>query len=259
MGPCPTIPILPRFQQQLTDGLALLLQAFLCACDVHGDLWDFGVEIASIRELGVSDTMLRWLSRKGAIQHRVERSPPEAGERFFIAASPVRFTANSVLVLTDVGYSLADQLGLFDSSDVSPRPRDPRNAQGRSAPATEPSVVRCAECAASAEQHEGNGKPYWDAMRRELWFQGQLAKRFRLPAPNQESILMAFQERHWPTRIDDPLPRQPSQLAQGRLRNTICALNRNQISERIRFHGDGTGEGVLWEAITGPLAEWSEP
>jgi hypothetical protein len=242
----------------LTDGLALLVQAYLCARDVQGDPWDLGVEIASIHALGVSDTLLRWLSRKGAIQHRLELSKSGAGERTFAEGSPVRFTANSVLVLTDAGYALAGHFGLFATGDASPRPLRPPEAQGRIAPAPEPPVARCAECAASAGLHEEHGQPDWDAIRRELWFQGRLVKRFRLPAPNQESILMAFQEHGWPTRIVDPLPRLPSPLAQGRLRNTIGALNRSQIHELLRFHGDGTGEGVLWEAIADRADEPSE-
>jgi hypothetical protein len=36
-----------------------------------------------------------------------------------------------------------------------------------------------------------------------------VVKEFKLPAPNQETILTAFQEEGWPPRIDDPLPPVP--------------------------------------------------
>jgi len=89
--------------------------------------------------------------------------------------------------------------------------------------------------------------PRWDAMRRELVVDGQIVKRFRLPAVNQEAVLTAFEEEGWPARIFDPLPPQLSRCSKRRLNETIKALNRSHLARIIRFRGDGTGEGVLWE------------
>ena len=50
-------------------------------------------------------------------------------------------------------------------------------------------------------------------------------------------------------RIDDPLPPVPEQDPKRRLHDTIKCLNRNHRRKAIRFHGDGTGEGVCWEFL----------
>jgi len=70
----------------------------------------------------------------------------------------------------------------------------------------------------------------------------------------QEVILMAFEEEHWPPRIDDPLPVHPDLIPKRRLHDTIKSLNRNQKTCLIRFRGDGTGEGIRWELISATMA-----
>jgi hypothetical protein len=101
----------------------------------------------------------------------------------------------------------------------------------------------------SAKQDDSSGElhPRWDPLRRELTVGGQIVKRFRLPAPNQEAIIMAFEEEGWPPAILDPLPPADEQNGRQRLHDTIKALNRSRLARVIRFLGDGTGEGVLWE------------
>jgi hypothetical protein len=90
-------------------------------------------------------------------------------------------------------------------------------------------------------------RPHWDALRRELTVDGQIVKRFRLPAANQEAVLLAFEEEGWPAAILDPLPPRDEQDCKQRLHDTIKALNRSRRARIILFRGDGTGEGVLWE------------
>jgi hypothetical protein len=68
-----------------------------------------------------------------------------------------------------------------------------------------------------------------------------------VPSPNQEVVLHAFQEEDWPRRIDDPIPPSPEQDRKRRLNETIKGLNRHQVAPLIRFHGDGTGEGLYWD------------
>jgi hypothetical protein len=89
--------------------------------------------------------------------------------------------------------------------------------------------------------------PHWDADLRELRVNGDLVKRFKLPCPNQELVLAAFEEDRWPPRIDDPLPPAPNRDPKRRLHDTINSLNRNQKTPLMRFLGDGTGQGVLWK------------
>ena len=85
-------------------------------------------------------------------------------------------------------------------------------------------------------------------------------KQYRVPAPNQEAVLSAFLEEGWPRRIDDPLPPKGDVAPKTRLHDTIKWLNRNQQERLLRFLGDGTGQGVLWELINlGHLLIPAEP
>jgi hypothetical protein len=95
--------------------------------------------------------------------------------------------------------------------------------------------------------------PFYDRELRELWVGGQLVKPLRQTAPDQETILSSFEELGWPRRIDDPLPRkQDSQDAKLHLRDAIKRLNQHQQRHLIRFRGDGTGRGIIWQFVDGP-------
>src|SRR5262249_56888891 len=83
--------------------------------------------------------------------------------------------------------------------------------------------------------------------RRSLMFRGQLVKQFKVPAANQEIVLVAFEEESWPARIDDPLPLVPALEPKRRLHDTINSLNPHQRAPLLRFFGDGSGEAVCWE------------
>lgn len=91
--------------------------------------------------------------------------------------------------------------------------------------------------------------PRWDDQRHELWLGSVLVKRFKWKATNQESVLAAFQEESWPSRIDDPLSPVADTDPKRRLSDAIKCLNRKQANPLIRFSGDGTGEGVLWDIV----------
>ena len=83
-------------------------------------------------------------------------------------------------------------------------------------------------------------RPLWDPLHRELRYAGQVIKRYRVPAPNQELILTAFQEEGWPEFLDDPLPPKDEIDPKHRLQATIKSLNHHQLSPLIRFHGTET-------------------
>jgi hypothetical protein len=91
--------------------------------------------------------------------------------------------------------------------------------------------------------------PQWDASYRELRVGQFVIKEYRIPSPNQEAILVAFQEEGWPHHIDDPLPQLDDIEPKCRLHDTIKRLNRHHKYRLIRFRGDGTGEGVCWEYV----------
>lgn len=89
--------------------------------------------------------------------------------------------------------------------------------------------------------------PIWDEAAGELWFAGLLVKVFRRAAADQRTILCAFQELGWPARIDDPLPPKRGKSRHRRLHDAINNLHRRMLHSVLRFRGDGTGEGILWE------------
>ena len=82
-----------------------------------------------------------------------------------------------------------------------------------------------------------------------LFLGSQIVKRFTRPSPNQEKILATFEEEGWPERIDDPLPQANGIDPKRRLHDSIKWLNRNQATRLLKFSGDGSGEGVRWQAI----------
>jgi hypothetical protein len=93
--------------------------------------------------------------------------------------------------------------------------------------------------------------PHWEKYLRQLLWGLRLIKQYRQPAESQEAILAAFEELGWPFRMDDPLPPKSEQDGRQRLHDTIKRLNRYQLHEALRFHGDGTGKGIYWEG-SGP-------
>jgi hypothetical protein len=78
----------------------------------------------------------------------------------------------------------------------------------------------------------GPALPAWDRSAGILRLGSAVVKRvLRLKkATNAIRILNSFQETGWPSRLDDPL-----------------TLNENL--KLIRFRGDGTGKGIVWERI----------
>jgi hypothetical protein len=78
---------------------------------------------------------------------------------------------------------------------------------------------------------------------------GRIVKHYRVPASTQEAILAAFEEEGWPPHLDDPLLPIRDGYPKDRLRDAIRHLNANQKNRLIRFRGDGTGQGILWELI----------
>jgi hypothetical protein len=203
--------------KRLTRGLSALLSAYEYAKDSGRDRWDFAVEIALLEERGLTTNDFRWLVCKGLAEHRREVTMPGEPGRRFQREGELFFAARTCFALTDAGVCEAERL---------------RHAARDARQAASPGPA-----------------PRWDAARRELRLGSQLVKAFRLPSPNQELILTAFDEEGWPPRIDDPLPPQPHILVKRRLHDAIKNLNRNQRTPHIRFLGDGTGQGVCWRLI----------
>ena len=215
--------------RNLQPAFALLLRAFEYAEDANCDLWEFAVEIGSLRKLGLSEIDFRWLVRKGYIEHAREMTLPGDQERHFRPEGKPVFCNRTCFVLTNDGISNA-RFVTVDHSLSNDENSDLVEVNG--------SIVQ-------------ESTPHWDEEVRELRLGGMVVKRYKWQAVNQQLVLSTFQEEDWCTRIDDPLPPQPEQDSKRRLSDTIKCLNRNQQNSLIRFRGDGTGEGVIWELASG--------
>jgi hypothetical protein len=212
--------------------LRLLLQANEYAVEVGCVQWEFAVDLASLREVGLSVNDVRWLLLKQYVHHAVEITAPVNDRRVFQAHGGL-LAAHSCFVLTPTGMEYARAAGLAVHNGRS----DTGNG------------VRPAPTAPLG--------PFWEKDRRALWFGPHLVKQFKVPAPNQELILAAFDEEKWPSRIDDPLFMDPDIEPKRRLHDTINSLNRNQKIALLRFQGDGTGKAICWNSL--PLPEVEAP
>lgn len=232
-------------------GLALLRQAREYAVDLSHDPWDFAVEISSLREAGMSASDLRWLVCKEFVEHAAEVTVLGKDGREFQPTGNLTFGERTCFILTEGGASFAANLSQSDATLVCLPLHEACSAEING------SVVESLQNGsdtAPVVADELNGDvaheqtpPTWDGSRHELRVKRTLVKIFKLPSPNQEAILMAFEEEGWPPRIDDPLPRHPDLDPKRRLHDAIKGLNRNQKASLIRFMGDGTGEGIRWE------------
>lgn len=218
------LPISPRIRA----ALALLMEAHEYARDAACEVWDFAVEIQELRTIGLCRSDFRWLSCKGYVEHAREITRRREESRTFRQGRRLRFTSRTCFVLTQAGLELAR--GVCDES----RPD---------------LLLQAVDPGCNGNGHTESRVPQWNGCLHELWFAEKLIKRYRLPAPNQETILSAFQEEGWPPRIDDPLRPHPEQDAKRRLHDTIKSLNRHQHSPLLHFLGDGTGTGVRWKPL----------
>lgn len=224
-------------------GLEMLLEARHFADDLDRDIWDFALEIETLRRRGLTHSDLRWLVCKGFLEQSSEIFPGSGQERCFHRGGALTFTETSCFVITDEGVELlrgifpAAPAPLIGVDPVTLSPNGFRNSEGSPFHVVSPGRPPSTEPL----------QPCWDRDRQELRVGRCVVKRFKVPAPNQEVVLAVFDEEGWPVRIDDPLPPRPDLDAKRRLHDTINSLNRNQKTPLIRFLGDGTGQGVRWQ------------
>jgi hypothetical protein len=225
--------------------LGLLRQAYCCAQDAGADLWDFALETGRLFDTGMTISDLRWLVAKGFAEHGQEQSVYGGPHRAFRRGQGFFFDQVTCVVLTPSGAAFVDQvlagpvvsLHLFQHLEIDP--------------------IAGTEAAVLDNLHPANDdpsgttgtalKPCWNSRRRELSLDGRVIKRYRVPAPNQEAILSAFEEEGWPEHIDDPLPVRGDIDPPTRLHDVINRLNGCQSHRLLRFTGNGNGDGVCWE------------
>jgi hypothetical protein len=83
--------------------------------------------------------------------------------------------------------------------------------------------------------------PRWDDEAVTLYWGETPIREFRNAAKNQRDIVEAFHRANWDRTIPDPL-KNPRKL-----NVTISDLNRSLDPKLVRFRGDGTGDGIMWE------------
>jgi len=223
---------------RLGAALAILAEAYHYACASEKDVWEFALELPNLAAAGVSINGLRWLACSGYVRHGEEIESAADGRRNFRLQAGLSFTQRSCFILTQAGIEFAERFAATDSKATAPT-TSVRPANGQPPLGAQDSLEPMCP--------DDDPMPHWDHERRELRIMGIVVKQFRLPSPNQETVLQVFEEEGWPARIDDPLPPISDVEPKRRLHDTIKSLNRHQKAKRIRFMGDGRGEGVLWE------------
>jgi hypothetical protein len=215
------------------SGLRLHWDAYRYAQELDCNVWEFALEWPFLEKSGLTINHLRWLVIKGLADHGRDVTRRHDTSRQFRRGGPLLSHKRTCLVLTDKGAAEITDLMQNGAATSSSTEHHPESYATKNATV----ILECE-------------RPKWDYDRQELRFDGTLVKQFRLPSPNQETVLAAFEEERWPPRIDDPLPPRTDIDAKKRLHDTIKSLNRRQKHRRIRFMGDGRGIGVRWEPIT---------
>jgi hypothetical protein len=208
--------------------LALLIEAHRYADQTTGDVWEFAVEIEQLRKLGLTENDLRYLVRLRLVDHASEVRIKGNRSRQFVPTGDLYFTNRTCFILTASGV-IAAQTHWEAGTDERLVPSNVATDDNHFALGPRPPM------------------PRWDCDRHLLFFDDRIVKRFKWKAANQEKILSVFEEEGWPARIDDPLAPSPEIDTKRRLSDTIKCLNRKQANALIRFRGDGTGQGVIWE------------
>jgi len=226
--------------ERFRSALEALLVAFNYAEDSQTDRWQFAVDLNGLQAIGATLNDLRWLLLRGLAEHARETTIPGDSERSFRKLPSTAFPRETHFVLSIAGAQALRQMLVGTANKEADVARIPAKAKVASQ---------------LLAQEEPRITPKWDSARRELQYGSKVIKRYRVPAPNQALVLAAFEESGWPEFIDDPLPPVADQDPKERLQATIKSLNRNQFARIIRFHGNGDGQQVYWQAVVGALKQ----
>jgi hypothetical protein len=219
---------------RVRGALTLLFESHEYAEDLAANLWDFAVELDTMRDVGLTNSDIRWLVGKQLVDHAREITLPGEQHRAFRNGSPLALADGTCFVLSKQGVAFVRQIATREDAALARKTH---------------SLVEHLGPHNYSVPLDREPTPKWDRDRQELRFGTQIVKQFKVPAANQETILAAFEEENWPPRIDDPLAPQRDQDSQRRLHDTINSLNRNQKQPLIRFLADGSDRGIRWERV----------
>jgi hypothetical protein len=219
---------------ELRTGLSELANAYRYSIELGVDIWIFALEIQTLRDFGLTNSDLRYLICKGYVDHAGEVKLSGQEERSFRSTGRIHFSRSTCFVITDAGMSFL-QTTQASTKENTTKLHDV-------------SISRSIE-SDSERVHSFVDplRPRWDPDRQELLLGRQVVKQFKVPAPNQEVVLSAFEEEGWPSRIDDPIPPHHEIDPKRRLHDTIYSLNHCQKTALLRFLGDGSGKGIRRE------------
>lgn len=92
-------------------------------------------------------------------------------------------------------------------------------------------------------------RPRWDEMKATLFWGDVPIRVFsHHPAKNQRDIIEAFHREDWNHTVPTPFKDNNGSDAK-KLNLAIYHLNHSLLKKAIRFRGDGTGDGVMWEPV----------
>jgi hypothetical protein len=194
------------------EGLRLAFRAYLEAKEADQSPWKHAISVRQLQGLPLPQEKLLCLVDSGCLKQSVDPNVPCLSQRFL---TPSETPPNACYVLSRAAFE-----GLRATGPPKARPRQNKSRR----------LV-----------------PDWDPQRRELRYLGYIVKRFHNPAEDQETILAAFQAQGWPDHIEDPRPNVSN--PKENLHNTIKNMNRHRTHKLVRYRGDGTGRGILWEPV----------
>jgi len=226
----PYVEQAPAPISHILAALRHLKQAKTTAVQCDQDPKLFAVPLSELVSSGCAMHQLKWMAHCQFIQKTFVENEPKP--HHLMVSKPEFYKNEDHFVLSESGENLIQYLERTGiGSSLESRNGHPSNGSAN----------------ASFAARSLKGVPTYERTDHVLKFKGQIVKRFRWAAANQECVLRAFEDLGWPERIENPLPSDQKVVPKVRLHDTIKCLNRKQESPLLRFRGDGTGLGVIWE------------
>src|SRR3569833_1322486 len=94
----------------LRSAMLELLKAYDYARDSQRDIWQFGVNLASLQRYDLTETDCRWLVTMGYAEHAREITRQNDSTRQFRCAVNLSFSRRTCLTLTDFGASMIREI-----------------------------------------------------------------------------------------------------------------------------------------------------